>query len=127
MKQTFLTVLALGIGVSAFGQEDQVLMTVNGQPVMASEFEYIYEKNNQESSLDQKSVDEYLDLFVNFKLKVAEAEAQGVDTTEAFRKELRGYRAQATPKYMQDNEAIDSLVVMSYKRMVNPRLFSLSA
>ena len=41
MKQTFLTVLALGLGVSAFGQEDQVLMTVNGQPVMASEFEYI--------------------------------------------------------------------------------------
>ena len=121
MKQTFLTVLALGLGVSAFGQEDQVLMTVNGQPVMASEFEYIYEKNNQESSLDQKSVDEYLDLFVNFKLKVAEAEAQGVDTTEAFRKELRGYRAQAIPKYMQDNDAIDSLVLMSYKRMENPR------
>lgn len=127
MKQTFLTVLALSLGVSAFGQEDQVLMTVNGQPVMASEFEYIYEKNNQESSLDQKSVDEYLDLFVNFKLKVAEAEAQGVDTTEAFRKELRGYRAQATPKYMQDNDAIDSLVLMSYLRMANPRLTILSA
>ena len=127
MKQTFLTVLVLSLGVSAFGQEDQVLMTVNGQPVMASEFEYIYEKNNQESSLDQKSVDEYLDLFVNFKLKVAEAEAQGVDTTEAFRKELRGYRAQATPKYMQDNDAIDSLVLMSYLRMANPRLTILSA
>lgn len=127
MKQTFLTVLALSLGVSAFGQADQVLMTVNGQPVMASEFEYIYEKNNQESSLDQKSVDEYLDLFVNFKLKVAEAEAQGVDTTEAFRKELRGYRAQATPKYMQDNDAIDSLVLMSYLRMANPRLTILSA
>lgn len=127
MKQTFLTVLALSLGLSAFGQEDQVLMTVNGQPVMASEFEYIYEKNNQESSLDQKSVDEYLDLFVNFKLKVAEAEAQGVDTTEAFRKELRGYRAQATPKYMQDNDAIDSLVLMSYLRMANLRLTILSA
>ena len=127
MKQTFLTVLVLSLGVSAFGQADQVLMTVNGQPVMASEFEYIYEKNNQESSLDQKSVDEYLDLFVNFKLKVAEAEAQGVDTTEAFRKELRGYRAQATPKYMQDNDAIDSLVLMSYLRMANPRLTILSA
>ena len=127
MKQTFLTVLTLGIAMTAFGQEDQVLMTVNGQPVMASEFEYIYEKNNQESSLDQKSVDEYLDLFVNFKLKVAEAEAQGVDTTEAFRKELRGYRAQAIPKYMQDNDAIDSLVLMSYLRMANPRLFALAA
>lgn len=66
-------------------------------------------------------MDEYLELFVNFKLKVTEAKAQGVDTTEAFKKELAGYRAQATPKYMQDDEAIDSLVVLSYNRMARIR------
>lgn len=121
MKKAFLSVLLFGTAVSVFGQEDQVLMTINGQPVMASEFMYIYDKNNQESSLDPKSVDEYLDLFVNFKLKVVEAESQRVDTTEAFRKELRGYRAQAITKYMQDNEAIDSLIMMSYERMAHPR------
>ena len=78
---------------------------------MASEFLYIYEMNNQETSLEKKPMDAYLDLFVNFKVKVTEAMAQGVDTTEAFKKELAGYRAQATPKYLQDNDAIDSLVV----------------
>ena len=66
-------------------------------------------------------MEEYLDLFINFKLKVTEAIAQGVDTTEAFKKELAGYRAQATPKYMQDNEAIDSLVELSYNRQANVR------
>jgi peptidyl-prolyl cis-trans isomerase SurA len=121
MKKVFLSIILLAGAVMGFAQEDKVLMTINGEPVMASEFLYIYEKNNQESSIEKKSMREYLDLFVNFKLKVTEAIAQGVDTTEAFKKELAGYRAQATPKYMQDNVAIDSLVTLSYNRMANIR------
>ena len=121
MKKTFLSIILFAGAVMGFAQEDKVLMTINGDSVMLSEFMYIYEKNNQESSLEKKSMQEYLDLFINFKLKVTEAIAQGVDTTEAFKKELAGYRAQATPKYLQDQEAIDSLVVMSYKRKANVR------
>ena len=121
MKKVILSIILLAGAMMGFAQEDKVLMTINGEPVMLSEFLYIYEKNNQESSLDKKSMEEYLDLFINFKLKVAEAIAQGVDTTEAFKKELAGYRAQATPKYMQDNEAIDSLVQLSYNRQANVR------
>ncbi len=119
MKKTVLAVLCCAALAST--AQEQVLMTIDGKPVEASEFLYIYEKNNQEASLDPKSMDEYLDLFINFKLKVAEAEAQGIDTTEAFLKELAGYRAQATPKYMQDDAAIDSLVRLSYDRMANDR------
>ena len=121
MKKTILSIILMGASIMGFAQEDKVLMTINGEPVMLSEFMYIYEKNNQESSLEKKTMEEYLELFINFKLKVAEAIAQGVDTTEAFQKELDGYRAQATPKYMQDNAAIDSLVSMSYDRMAHPR------
>lgn len=121
MKKTFLSIILLGASVLGFAQADQVLMTINGEPVMASEFVYIYKKNNQETSLEKKSMEEYLDLFINFKLKVTEAMAQGVDTTEAFKKELAGYRAQATPKYLQDNAAIDSLVTLSYNRMAKIR------
>ena len=121
MKKTFLSIVLLGASMLGFAQADQVLMTINGEPVMVSEFMYIYEKNNQETSLERKTMEEYLDLFVNFKLKVTEAIAQGVDTTESFKKELAGYRAQATPKYMQDNAAIDSLVVLSYNRMAKIR------
>ena len=121
MKKAFLSLILLAGSIIGFAQEDAVLLTINGEPVMASEFLYIYEKNNQETSLEKKSMAEYLDLFINFKLKVAEAIAQGVDTTEAFRKELAGYRAQATPKYMQDQAAIDSLVKLSYDRKANMR------
>ena len=121
MKKVFLSIILLAGAMMGFAQEDKVLMTINGEPIMASEFLYIYEKNNQESSIEKKSMREYLDLFVNFKLKVTEAKAQGVDTTEAFKKELAGYRAQATPKYMQDHVAIDSLVTLSYNRMANIR------
>lgn len=121
MKKVILSIVLLAGAMMGIAQEDKVLLTINGEPVMASEFLYIYEKNNQDSSLEKKSMQEYLDLFINFKLKVTEAIAQGVDTTEAFKKELAGYRAQATPKYMQDNEAIDSLVAMSYHRMANVR------
>ena len=121
MKKTFLSIVLLGARMLGFAQADQILMTINGEPVMVSEFVYIYEKNNQETSLERKTMEEYLDLFVNFKLKVTEAIAQGVDTTESFKKELAGYRAQATPKYMQDNAAIDSLVVLSYNRMAKIR------
>lgn len=121
MKKVFLSIVLLAGSLMSFAQEDKVLLTINGEPVMLSEFLYIYEKNNQESSLEKKSMEEYLDLFINFKLKVTEAIAQGVDTTEAFAKELAGYRAQATPKYMQDDEAIDSLVTLSYNRKANIR------
>ena len=120
MRKILLSLVVLGCYVGLAAQ-DKVLMTIDGEPVMASEFMYIYEKNNQESAVEQKTIDEYLDLFINFKLKVHEAKAQGIDTTEAFKKELAGYRAQAIPKYMKDQAAIDSLVQMSYERMAHDR------
>lgn len=101
--------------------QTETLMTVNGKPVSAEEFLYIYEKNNQAGAIDPKTMDEYLEMFINFKLKVAEAEAQGIDTTEAFKKELSGYRAQATPKYLQDESATDSLVELSWRHMGKDR------
>ena len=67
---------------------DPVLMKINGKPVHKSEFEYIYNKNNSNNALDKKTLNEYVDLFVNFKLKVEEAKAQGIDTTKSFINEL---------------------------------------
>jgi peptidyl-prolyl cis-trans isomerase SurA len=119
MKKVFLVAIAaLSLNLMA---QDKPLMTINGQPVSAEEFLYIYEKNNQAGAIDPKTMDEYLDMFINFKLKVVEAESQGIDTTEAFKKELKGYRAQATPKYLQDNQAMDSLVEMSWRHMSKDR------
>ena len=121
MKKIFLTLAVMGLAMNLAAQEDKVLMTIDGEPIMVSEFMYIYEKNNQQATLEQKNIEEYLDLFVNFKLKVREAQAQGIDTTAEFIKELAGYRAQATPKYLKDEAAIDSLVRLSYDRMSHDR------
>ena len=120
MKKTFLLFAAALMSAMTLAQQE-TLMTINGKPVSAEEFLYIYEKNNQAGAIDPKTMDEYLDMFINFKLKVTEAEAQGIDTTEAFKKELKGYRAQATPKYLQDEQAMDSLIEMSWRHMAKDR------
>ena len=119
MRKHFILIALAALSTGAFAEKP--LMTINGKAVSAEEFLYIYEKNNQAGAIDPKTMDEYLDMFINFKLKVAEAEAQGIDTTEAFKKELKGYRAQATPKYLQDNQAMDSLVEMSWRHMSKDR------
>lgn len=120
MKKTLVMIALAGMCMTALAQSE-TLMTINGKAVSAEEFLYIYEKNNQAGAVDPKTMDEYLDMFINFKLKVAEAESQGIDTTEAFKKELKGYRAQATPKYLQDEAAMDSLIEMSWRHLAKDR------
>lgn len=120
MKKVFLSLVALLV-LGSVSADDQVLMTINGKPIMASEFTYIYQKNSQGTTAEQKSIDEYVNLFVNFKLKVEEALSRGLDTTADYQKELAGYRAQAATKYMTDSAAFDSLVILSYERMAHPR------
>ena len=75
-------------------QADPVVMTINGQPVTRSEFEYSYNKNNAEGVIDKKSVDEYVDLFINYKLKVIAAQAAKMDTARSFKTEFATYRDQ---------------------------------
>ena len=120
MKKTILFCAAVLMSLAAAGQSE-TLMTINGKAVSAEEFLYIYEKNNQAGAVEPKTMDEYLDMFINFKLKVTEAESQGIDTTASFKKELKGYRAQATPKYLQDEAAMDSLIELSWHHMSKDR------
>ena len=73
-------------------QNDPVIMTVNGQPINRSEFEYSYNKNNTEGVIDKKSVEEYVDLFINYKLKVQAALDAKLDTLTSFKQEFMTYR-----------------------------------
>lgn len=75
-------------------QTDPVVMTINGQPITRSEFEYSYNKNNAEGVIDKKTVDEYVDLFINYKLKVMAAQAAKMDTARSFKDEFATYRDQ---------------------------------
>lgn len=94
MKTATLLVAMLLCGSMAYAQNDPVVMTVNGAPVSRSEFEYSYNKNNSEGVIDKKTVGEYVDLFVNYKLKVQAALDACLDTMSSFKKEFREYRDQ---------------------------------
>ena len=98
-------------------QQDPVLMRINGKDVLRSEFEYIYNKNNTLTGVEQKTLQEYVDLFVNFKLKVAAAEAAGMDTARAFREELEGYRRQLAKSYLTDDGAAEIAAKQVYDKM----------
>ena len=78
----------------AVAQTDPIIMTVNGMPVVRSEFEYSYNKNNSEGVIDKKSVEEYVDLFLNYKLKVVAALDAKYDTLQSFKDEFAQYRDQ---------------------------------
>lgn len=118
MKPKLFTLSLLFVAAVVNAQpKDAVLMTINGNPVYKSEFEYIYNKNNSNNSLDKKTLEEYVDLFVNFKLKVEEAKAQGIDTTKAFINELAGYRSQLTKPYMTDAKVDEDVLREAYDRM----------
>ncbi|UTW65963.1 peptidylprolyl isomerase [bacterium SCSIO 12643] len=97
--------------------EDDVLLTIEGNDITVSEFMAIYNKNNVEiESADKKSVEDYLDLYLNFKLKVHEAEVQGYDTVPAFQNELGGYVNQLAAPYLVDNQFTEDLIKEAYER-----------
>lgn len=81
--------------------QDPVVMNINGEDVKLSEFEYIWNKNNSNQVADSNSLEEYVDMFVTFKLKVAAGKEAGLDTLASFKNELAGYRNQLTPQYLK--------------------------
>lgn len=119
MRFLFLPIfLALILVVNVSAQSDPVLFTVDGQPVHASEFTYIYSKNNRDDAdFSEKSLREYLDLYTKFKLKVREAYAMRLDTVTQLKTELDGYRKQLADSYLTDKEITDRLTREAYDRI----------
>jgi peptidyl-prolyl cis-trans isomerase SurA len=97
----------------------QKLFTVNKKTVTTDEFIYLYKKNHQNKTEDftSEKIQEYLDLFINFKLKVEEAKARGLDTTKAFIREFNQYKEELRKPYLPDTKLTDSLVRLTYNRM----------
>lgn len=95
MKKFLFCLALFGCCNIAMAQsDDPVIMTIAGQPILRSEFEYSYNKNNSEGVIDKKTVEEYVDLFINYKLKVAAALEAKYDTLSSYKKEYREYRDQ---------------------------------
>lgn len=113
MLLAFVAVLMAQVTVAQ--TEDPIVMNVNGVDVTRSEFEYSYNKNNTDLVVDKKSLDEYVDLFVNYKLKVAAALDAQLDTAEAFRKEVADYRSQQAEEYLIDSAFIEEQARITYE------------
>ena len=122
MKRIFLVLVALMLSATlgkswAQPGTDKILMTVAGDKVTTTEFLNVYMKNNVKGdAMDRKSLEEYLDLYINFKLKVKEAEDLGLDTTKSFITELAGYRKQLAQPYMTDKNIEEALLKEAWER-----------
>lgn len=117
MKRALLALLVGCFIHGAQAQDERVLMTIEKDSITVDDFLAIYNKNNTSAVVDKKSMEEYLDLFINFKLKVKAAEDLGMDTVPKFINELEGYRRQLAKPYLVDRETNDRLIREAYDRM----------
>lgn len=103
---------------NAQNPNDEVLFTVENDPVYVSEFTRVFNKNiDLVKDESQKDVDEYLKLFINYKLKLKEAEALGLDKKPSYLNELSSYKSQLASNYLTDSKVTDELIEEAYKRM----------
>lgn len=115
LKNIFLS--SLLFSASALAQvTDPVLMTVNGKEVKRSEFEYAFNKNNSNLVDGGQTVEEYLPMYIDFKLKVAEAETLGLDTIASFREEYSKDRAQMAEDYLIDPNFVEKEAYRVYAK-----------
>lgn len=118
---TFFAIFWLSLSfLNAQISESDVLLTISEEPILASEFIRVYNKNlNLVQDDSQKEVESYLKLFINYKLKLAEATLLGYDKDPEYVKELRSYKNQLTQNYLTDKNVTDELVLEAYDRTLN--------
>ncbi len=119
MKKLLFTFGLTIFSLSLLAQtDDPVIMIIAGKPVTRSEFEYNYNKNNTAEVTGPKDIEEYVPLFVNYKLKVQAAEDASLDTLTSFNKEFRTYRDQQIRPLLVTPEEEEKEYVAYYNDMV---------
>lgn len=117
MKTIYILLFSVVSSAFIFAQNDEAVLEINGKKITKAEFLQIYLKNNPDPKYDKASLDEYMELFKKFKLKVTEAEALGYDTIPKLKKELEGYRKSLAMPYLVDNEKNEQMVEEAYARL----------
>jgi peptidyl-prolyl cis-trans isomerase SurA len=118
MKNLLFFIFFVNLVLSAQAQNnDPVIIEISGNKIYKSEFEAIFKKNNTDNEITKESLDDYLELFINYKLKVKAAEDAGLDTLKQLQSELRGYRKQLSRPYLSDNTLNESIVREAYDRL----------
>lgn len=103
--------------INLYAQDEDILLTIGSRKISSGEFLRMFKKNNIQSISEKQDLDEYLQLFINFKLKVIEAENIGLDTSSSFINELEGYVDQLAKPHLTDSAVIEELMKESYRRM----------
>lgn len=111
-----MTCALIGSVCLAFAATDPVLMTINGKDIHLSEFEYLYKKNSQQQ-IEKETLDQYVDRFVTYKQKVADAEAERIDTLKTFVAEFNGYKEGMVKDFLVDTTVNVRLEKEAYQRM----------
>jgi len=120
MKLNFFSILVILFFNGVFSQNDEVLFTVNNTEVTTNEFSRVYNKNiDLVQDEKQKDVDEYLKLYVNYKLKLEEAYVLELNKDKKYINELESYRRQLSKKYLTDTKINDKLLEEAYERTIN--------
>jgi peptidyl-prolyl cis-trans isomerase SurA len=114
MKKIGLSILC---GAFALVISAQDVLTIDNKNISLEEFNNVFYKNNNNTELTKEYLDEYMQLFVNFKLKVKEADELGLDTIAAFISELDGYRIQLAKPYLKNKEFDENMLTEAYDRM----------
>ncbi len=110
-------IILLSVSSLKAQDKDPVILTVAGEEITKSEFLNVYQKNNVNGEvIDRKSLEEYMELYINFRLKVREAESLGMDTMQSFINELAGYRKQLAQPYLIDEKMNRTLLEEAYNR-----------
>ena len=112
-----LLVMFMVTAISFAQEKKETLLTIDGSPVYTSEFVRVYKKNLELVQDDsQKTVEGYLDLFVDYKLKSAEAYAQNLNESNSFKREFRKYQEQLSRNYIFEDKVTEDLAREAYER-----------
>jgi peptidyl-prolyl cis-trans isomerase SurA len=119
LKQFFFGLLFL-ISITSIAQTNtrEVLFTINDKPYYTDEFARIYKKNLDLVKDDtQKDLNQYLELFIGYKLKVNKAYKLGLQNSQQYQNELKSYRSQLAKNYFNDTKITQELIEEGYKRL----------
>lgn len=121
MKVKFFSCLSILFFVSHFyaqSPKEAPLLVIDNDSVYKADFLRVYNKNiDLVKDESQKDVDEYLKLFIDYKLKIKEAQALGYHKKPAYIKELASHKKQLSKKFLTDNKVTDKLVQEAYNRI----------
>ena len=117
MKRLILLIFVLTLNTAWSQKNDEAIMYINGKAVSSAEFENLYTKNlDMVQDPTQKDIDNYLNLFINYKLQLEDAYQKKYDTLPHLVKELKKYRDDLAKKYKTDEELIEKLIKEAYER-----------